>query len=144
MEKVEQKTFEYCEAFDEKTNKKEYFIKSIFDFWHFASFDNLRQVKKFFKTFEIKKQEKTANRKNYKSWNINKIFVNNTTFWNLEQVPPEAKHIKALSNGAIVDCYYTISDNIITFYRPNPNAKNVYKPLDIKQHIYHHKQNGTY
>lgn len=143
MEKVTQ--FEYCELFDEKEKKKKYFIKNIFDFWHFASFDNLKQVKKFFKIFDIKKQEKTANRKNYKSWNIDKIFINDTTFWNLEQVPEYANPIKALCNGSIVDCFYTISNNnIVIFYRPNPNAKNVYKPLDIKQHIYYHKQNGTY
>lgn len=142
MERVEQ--FEYCELYDEEEKKKKYYIKNIFDFWHFASFDNFKQAKKFFKMFDVKKQEKTANKKNFKSWNIDKIFINDASFWKLEQVPETAKPIKALCNGFIVDCYYTINNNIVVFYRPNPNAKNVYKPLDIKEHIYFQHTNGTY
>lgn len=142
MEEVAQ--FEYCELYNEKEKKKEYFIKSIFNFWHFASFNNLKQVEKFFKMFDVKKQEKTAEKKNFKSWNINKTFVDSPSFWKLEQVPKNAKPIKALSNGGVVDCFYTINKNIVTFFRPNPNATGVYKPLDSWKHIYFHKENGIY
>lgn len=142
MEKVEQ--FEYCELYDEKENKKKYFIKNIFNFWHFASFDNLKQVEKFFKKFNIKKTKKITDTPDFKSWNINKSFKNAISFWCLKQVPNNATPIKALSNGSIVDCYYTIRNNVVVFYRPNPNAKAVYKPLTIAKHLYYYKNHGTY
>lgn len=65
-------------------------------------------------------------------------------FGDKKEVPESAKPIKALSNGSIVKCYYTIDNDVVTFYRPNPNAKNVYKPLSIKEHIAFQDENGIY
>lgn len=65
-------------------------------------------------------------------------------FWKLEDLPDGVKPIKALSNGSIVTCYYRTMDDRIEFYRPNPNAKEVYKPLDIELHIAHQKIYGSY
>lgn len=41
------------------------------------------------------------------------------------------KKVKGLSNGSIVDCYVEILHDIVNIYRPNPNAKEVYKPMDF-------------
>ncbi len=136
--------FEYCEYFNKEENKKEYYVKAVISSWHFASFDNLEQVNRFFNLFGIKKQQQIINREDFKSWNINKIFVDAITFWESGQVPEKAKPVKALCNGSVVDCYFTNVDNIVTFYRPNPNAENVYVPLDFTQRVKHEKINGIY
>lgn len=134
--------FEYYEYLNEQ-GQKEYCIKGMLHNWHFASFENKKQVKKFFKTFGIKKVKRLVRQKNYKSWAINKN-ITEYSFIGKYQLPPQAKKIKALSNGAIVDCYYTTTENTIEFYRPNPNAKNVYLPLPIEESIKYHKENGTF
>ena len=58
------------------------------------------------------------------------------SFWEIADIPENAKLYKDLSNGSLVDCYYTKENDIYTVYRPNPNAKNVYKPMEIEQHIH--------
>ena len=68
----------------------------------------------------------------------------NGGFWKREDIPAEAKPIKALSNGSIVTCYFTNDGETIRMYRPNPNAKDVYKPLTTEQHITHCRIYGTY
>jgi hypothetical protein len=57
--------------------------------------------------------------------------IENKYFWALDELPSDAKQYTGLSNGSLVDCYYT-EDCI---YRPNPNAKEVYNPLPISEHI---------
>ena len=53
----------------------------------------------------------------------------------MEEIPENAVKYTDLSNGSLVDCYYTSKNDIYTLYRPNPNAKEVYKPMGLKQHI---------
>lgn len=55
-----------------------------------------------------------------------------------------AKKIKALSNGSIVDCLFINDGERVKFYRCNPNAKNFYKPLPLKQHIKFQQTKGVY
>ena len=59
------------------------------------------------------------------------------SFITKKQIPAGAKKIKALSNGSIVSCYFLRSGNKIIFYRPNPNYKRIYRPLEISKHITH-------
>lgn len=65
-------------------------------------------------------------------------------FWKLEDLPDGAKPIKALSNGSIVTCYFTNDGETIRFYRPNPNAHDIYKPLSVEEHIAHQRIYGSY
>lgn len=65
-------------------------------------------------------------------------------FWKLEDLPEGAKPIKALSNGHIVTCYFTNDGETIRFYRPNPNAHDIYKPLSVESHIAHQRIYGSY
>ena len=47
-----------------------------------------------------------------------------------------------LSNGSLVTCYSEILEDKVINYRPNPNAKNVYRPLPIDAHIEYMKIYG--
>ena len=63
------------------------------------------------------------------------IEIQEKLFWKMEEIPENAVKYTDLSNGSLVDCYYTNESNVYTQYRPNPNAKEVYKPMGLKQHI---------
>lgn len=63
-------------------------------------------------------------------------------FWNLDQLREmingrRYKSFTGLSNGSLVTCYAAFDDdkNTVEIVRPNPNAKEVYKPLETKEHI---------
>lgn len=123
------------------------------DSWQFifAGFDNEEQMKNFSELFEIKIDKILLDIYNKGTENEIKIFAidwhfveEKRGFWKLDEIPKNAKKIKALSNGHIVDCYYTKINNTITLYRPNPNAKEIYKPLSIEDHIAYKKIYGTF
>lgn len=62
-------------------------------------------------------------------------------FWSLSEIPAGAKTFKGLSNGYYVDCFYADINGIRTIFRPNPNAKEVYKPIELKKHLFIASQN---
>ena len=67
-------------------------------------------------------------------------------FWSIEQLKEASKgqklkKCKGLSNGSLVDCYIGISEDIIEVYRPNPNAKEVYHPMELQESIAYKKNN---
>lgn len=119
--------------------------------FYFAEFDNHNQFNTFLDTLgidfimdEIHNQDTTDEL--IIGHLSHKIIDDAGGFWQLYQLPKKRTLIKALSNGSIVDCYFT-KDNRkkeIKWYRPNPNAKNVYVPLSTKNHIAHKKIYGTY
>lgn len=117
--------------------------------FNIASFQTLEQFEFFRKTLDFKIELfEIINKGTEKE---TKIYISNykivdSFFWKLEELPKRAKPIKALSNGSIVTCYYckNYKDNTITIYRPNPNAKDIYNPLDLEQHIKHKQIYGTY
>ena len=51
-------------------------------------------------------------------------------FWSMNEIPEDAQKFIGLSNGSYVNCFYADVDGIRTIFRPNPNAKEVYKPVD--------------
>lgn len=63
-------------------------------------------------------------------------------FWNTDTIPEEArcKPFLGLSNGSTTQCYLYNDGNVLHVYRPNPNAKNVYVPLSIKDDIAHRRK----
>ena len=62
------------------------------------------------------------------------IEIQEKLFWKMEEIPENAVKYTDLSNGSLVDCYYTNENDVNTQYRPNPNAKYVYNPMGLKQH----------
>lgn len=63
-------------------------------------------------------------------------------FWKLSEVPTQAKPILGHSNGSIVTCYIWNDGKQLHIYRPNPNAKEVYKPLSLEEHIKYMNEHG--
>ena len=119
--------------------------------WHFGDFDNMEQLQVLADTlgftFELVEECAWFNgngtyRKYSMSHKLDSSFSGG--FWKREDVPADAKPIKALSNGSIVTCYFTNDGETIRIYRPNPNAKDVYKPLSTELHIAHVKIYGCY
>lgn len=60
-------------------------------------------------------------------------FLRNEYFGKIKELPNGCKPIYAMSNGSMVVCYVHNEGKTITTYRPNPNAKDVYKPLEFDE-----------
>ena len=56
--------------------------------------------------------------------------IDERLFWNIEEVPVNAKQFIELCYGSYVNCYTVIEADKTTIYRPNPNAKSVYLPYE--------------
>lgn len=52
------------------------------------------------------------------------------SFWHKRDLPKGCKKFIDLCNGSYVECYYTDIKGLRTIFEPNPNAKEVYKPLN--------------
>jgi hypothetical protein len=127
----------------------------IHDGWQYymGGISNEKQLKEFLEFLEIetttidsiKEYESTGKIIFYNlSKNINSPCDGG--FWSIEQLKESSKgqklkKFKGLSNGSMVDCYIGISDDIIEVYRPNPNAKEVYKPMELWESIEYKKNN---
>lgn len=61
--------------------------------------------------------------------------IEESSFWKKEELPENAVLFKGLSNGSLVDCYYVHTASGSKIYRPNPNAKEVYNPLPVSEHL---------
>lgn len=132
----------------------EIYIKELglANYWHFATFSSVKQLMKFQKRLGIKLEIDFLNggtlddlKRGILIGKIkNFIFKDKEYFWRLSDLPKGVKKIKLLSNGSIVDGYFKKYKNKILFYRPNPNAKAIYKPLTISKHIEFQKENGIY
>lgn len=120
--------------------------------YYFAEFDTGEQFDFFAETIGIHITERIEYREKdyqgqdniYISSKLSISSIKDQYFYDLSQLPKGIKPIKALSNGSIVTCYYLVKDNILYWYRPNPNSKPVYKPLSIDEHIAHRKIYGLY
>lgn len=131
---------------DEKYHRSHVIIHN--GMWHFADMNNMSQLQQLADTlgfsFTLEEERKFLNGGNYCQYSMDRDIKNECYFYNRDELPDDAKPIKALSNGSIVDCYFINDGTTIHIYRPNPNAKNVYKPLSLADHIEHCKTHGTY
>lgn len=59
--------------------------------------------------------------------------IEETYFWNIDEIPQNAVHFIGLCNGSYVNCYTLIEESKTTIYKPNPNAKSVYLPYEHKE-----------
>lgn len=48
-------------------------------------------------------------------------------FWSLAEIPPGAQKVVLTENGQDVTCYFINDGSVINIFRPNCNAKEVYK-----------------
>lgn len=128
----------------EATEKRyNYIIYSGCMFYHFFSSDKKRAYKRIIKKlgFEFENREPEKNGETVCRWL--KGTITNCLFTKKDQLPKGAKAIKALSNGSIVKCYYLRQNDELLFFRPNPNYKEIYKPLSLKKHIRHTLKYGV-
>lgn len=138
------------EKTDERYHRSHVILHQGGTFFHVASFDTVEQLDFFAQTvgftYSLVEERESELFGLYQEYSIDRKFDNRCGggFWKLEQIPAGAKPIKALSNGSIVTCYYTNDGETIKIHRPNPNAKEVYKPLAIPQHIEHQRIYGCY
>lgn len=120
--------------------------------WYFGRFDSMNQLEELSEcmgfTYELNEEKFYDDNPNvsFKSFTCSHDFKDYSCggFWDIRDVPADAKHIKALSNGSIVDCYYINDGQSIIMYRPNPNSKEFYKPINIKEHLKHVEVCGSY
>ena len=118
--------------------------------WYLAEFDSVAQLDFFAQTLGIS-YEQTGSRETKDCGFVREYRLSHklTTpidgyFWNKEDLPAGARPIKALSNGSIVTCYFLNDGDTVTIYRPNPNAADVYDPMNISQHVAHCQVYGSY
>jgi len=76
-------------------------------------------------------------------YNVKENFAE-ALFWKKSEVPANAHPILGHSNGSLVKCYWKRVGDTIEVYRPNPNAKEVFKPLPLKLHILIGRNNGGF
>lgn len=142
----------YCETTDSEYHRSHWIIHRGGSMFYRAEFNSQEQLDFFAKTlgftYELV-EERTWHNTNYiyREYKMNKNIVEPFGyggFWKLEDLSNDVKPIKASSNGSIVTCYYRTLEDKIEFFRPNPNAKEVYKPLDVDLHIAHRKIYGSY
>lgn len=116
--------------------------------YYLAEFDEQKQLDEFASmmgfTYTKRKESYSHRFGIYQEFDISHRFAEGNAFKSLDQLPDGAKPFKALSNGSIVTCYFVNDGEAITIYRPNPNAKAVYEPMNIWDHIRHCARYGTY
>lgn len=119
--------------------------------WYLAEFHTDEQLDKWLEYADIHKtliEEKRALNPQCGMWRRYDLDVEYDRseceggFWSVGSVPREAKPIMGHSNGSIVTCYIWNDGKKLHIYRPNPNAKSVYKPLSVQEHIKYFKENG--
>lgn len=110
--------------------------------WHFSRAKDKEQLNKLCETLGIK-YELLKEEENFKEFTTNTVYQSEY-FVDIENLPKNAQKIKGLSNGSIVDCYFTNEKDILTVYRPNPNCKDIYKPMNIEEYIEYQRNNAVF
>ena len=115
----------------DEPNERQYpiSVKELGGFGNIASFWTMEQLDRFCKTLGIS-YTLMQERPGYREYSMSHNFRETKGFWKLEDVPAGCTPIKLLSNGSMVDGYF--------------NAKAVYKPLSIEEHITFQRENGIY
>ncbi len=117
------------------------------NFFYLAEFSSKEQLDEFARmmgfTYTLRKSETSRRFGWYKEYDLSHRFDDTKGFNRLDQLPEGARPFFGLSNGSIVTCYFVNDGETIHIYRPNPNSKEVYHPLPIKEHIAHQRRFGV-
>ena len=111
---------------------------SLAELWRGTAYKTDAGFKNFMNVYGLKINPKMTEYRDYRHLGRDRKIVtamydkkvNDHYFWNMEQVPETAVKTIALCNGEYVDCYADDHGDSIDFYRPNPNAKEIYVPYD--------------
>lgn len=130
-------------------HRKPFIIHTVDSNFYLAEFETEEQLKFFLDTLGVKIAQEVEKRESdllgvYTRYELSHRIEGDNGFLSLEEIPQNAKPIKALSNGSIVTCYYLNDGETVKIYRPNPNKKEIYKPLSTEEHIKHVQIYGLY
>ena len=70
--------------------------------------------------------------------------IENQYFYKKDELPAGVRRFKAICNGNIVWCYWKREGDVILIFRPNPNAKKIYKPCSLEKLIAFQNRNGIF
>lgn len=142
---ISEKVYDFNDVHPAMRREKQIIIHDGWE-WHMGSIQNKSQLNDFLNFFNIELKDifqeiehRTTGKITY--YNLSKnIKTYSKSFWSLEELKKvsngaELKKVKGLSNGSIVDCYAEIKENDVIIYRPNPNAKEVYKTMEHEEGI---------
>lgn len=102
--------------------------------FHDATFMNRKQLDEFLQRYGLSMSEENSWSTGRK-WRLSHNFADKY-FWKLDELPENVKHTYGMCNGSLVDCYIQVTEHEIITWRPNPNAKEVYKPYDRNSNQY--------
>lgn len=103
----------------------------------FVSFEAFRKYADYLGvTYEL-----MEDREDYARYHLSHDFAEKL-FWRLEDLPEGVKPVKAYNNGSMVTCYFRTLEHDVEFYRPNPNAKEVYDAMTYEEAMKVKKENG--
>lgn len=108
--------------------------------WLHNSFVSFASFKKYADYLGVTYEE-MYDREDYARYHLSHDF-DEKYFWKMEELPEGVKPIYAMCNGSMVQCYFRTMEHDVEFYRPNPNAKNVYIPLSFEEMKRVRKENG--
>lgn len=130
-------------------HRKPFIIHTVDGNFYLAEFETQEQLKFFLDTLGVTIKQEVEKRESellgvYTRLELSHRIEGDNGFISPDELPQNAKPIKALSNGSIVTCYYLNDGETVKLYRPNPNIKEIYKPLSTEEHIKHVQIYGLY
>lgn len=108
--------------------------------WCHKSFVSFEAFKKYADYLGVS-YTKINDREDYERYHLSHDFKE-ILFWKLEDLPEGVKPIKGMSNGRMVTCYFRTMEHDVEFYRPNPNAKQVYDAMTWEETKKVREENG--
>lgn len=89
-------------------------------------------------------ENKDAEKPGYRSFRLSHQLTEGPGFWRREDLPSTAVPYKDYSNGSLCTCYFLRNDKekSITVFRPNPNSKQVYDPMNQKEKMAYTRVHG--
>lgn len=103
-------------------------------FYNNAVFRSREQLDVFLQRYGLSMSEECS-WSGGRKWRLSHNFADKY-FWGLDELPDNVKHTYGMCNGSLVDCYIQVTEHEIVMWRPNPNAKEVYKPYDRNSEQY--------
>ena len=113
-------------SFDNWEKKYKCYISNSGSMFNEAAFIDKQQLDNFLTKYCLEISEESTFSIG-RRWKLNKNFKH-VLFWDKKDIPINAIHTYAMCNGSLVDCYIQSTENELIIYKPNPNAKDVYKP----------------
>ena len=115
--------------------------------YHLGRFPSMEKLYEFMEFAGIKMGELIEERHEgkagmYRQWLVEPIELDDRGFSDLSVIPEDAKPFTGLSNGLLVTCYLYNDGETLHIYRPNPNNKDIYKPLSTEEHRKHCREQG--